>query len=210
MGGLFGRPDYVKCCCGGCPDNPCDCEFSEPAACVRGTLKSTTIPGDPCAGAVVPGGAITVPAGKEAWVVGEDIALEKIFIGFNITIPCGLSPLALPGVLVRRAGVPSGPSPHIDNDIVEPCEYYFVMYDPAYNVTSINYEYELCCGQSEAAPECQTRLSWIRFLNVPAGRGVYDFLFWSHSGSIFYPDGFQGNGVLAGECPFSDGPNPCL
>lgn len=185
----------------------CDCEFSEPLACVKGDLTST---GDPCAGGVVSGSAASVPSGKEAWVVGEDTAIPWLFNGFNITIPCGLMPLNLVCVLVRRAQNPSGPSPHIDNDIVNPCEYYFVVYDVDYNVTFIGYEYELCCGRAVAIPTCQTRLSWIRFLNVSAGRGVYSFLWWSHSGTVFYPDGFQGNGVLEGECPFSDGPNPCL
>jgi hypothetical protein len=195
-----------QCSCDVAECDVCECEFSTPLACVRGDLTST---GDPCAGGVVSGGSSSVPSGKEAWVVGEDTAIPWQFDGFNITIPCGLLPLNLVCVLVRRAQLPSGPSPHVDNNIVQPCEYYFVVYDVDFNVTFIGYEYELCCGRSVAAPTCQTRLSWIRFVNVSAGRGTYSFLWWSHSGTGFYPDGFQGNGVLEGECPFSDGDNPC-
>ena len=196
----------LNCGCCGCPDRPCDCEFSEPLACVRGDLTST---GDPCAGGIVSGSAHTIPSGYEAWVVGEDTAIGWFFNGFNITIPCGLMPLNLPCVLVRRSPNPSGDSPHVDNTIVAPCEYYFVVYDAAYAVTQIWYDYELCCGRAVAIDTCLTRLSWIRFLDVPAGRGTYNFLYWSHSGSDFYPDGYQGNGVLVGECPFSDGDTPC-
>jgi hypothetical protein len=185
----------------------CDCEFSEPAACVKGELTST---GDPCAGGVVSGGSTSVPSGKEAWVVGEDIAIARLFNGFNITIPCGLMPLNLVCVLVRRAQSPTGASPYVDNTIVQPCEYYFVVYDVDFNVTFIGYEYELCCGRAVAVPTCQTRLSWIRFLNVSAGRGTYSFLWWTPSGIPSAENGFTGNGVLPGECPFSDGPNPCL
>ena len=210
MAGLFGQPDYYKCLCNCCPDVPCDCEFAAPLACRKAFLISTTIPGDPCAGDVVIGASISVASGNEKWVVGEDTAVETEWDGFNITIPCGLTPLALTGVLVRRASSPSGASPYVDNDIVQPCEYYFVLYSEDMTSYTIHYEYELCCGQSEAAPRCQTRLAWIKFLNIPAGRGVYDFLFWSHSGSDFYPDGFQGVGVLPGQCPYSDGDNPCL
>jgi hypothetical protein len=207
MAGLFGQPDYLKCCCGGCPNAPCDCEFSEPLTCLKGTLKSTTIPGDTCAGAVVSGSVpYTITSGQEKWVIGEDTAIPVNWDGFNITIPCGLDPLSLPGVLVRRASNPSGLSPYVDDEIVRPCEYYFIMYSDDMLSHTIHYDYELCCGRSEAAPPCQTRLSWIRFLDVPAGRGVYDFLFWSASG----PTSTGGNGVLVGECPFSDGPNPCL
>lgn len=210
MAGLFGQPDYIKCCCSSCPDVPCDCEFVEPLACRKGTLKSTTIPGDVCAGAVVSGSTHTIADAVKKWVLGEDVALITKWDGFHITIPCGLMPLALTGVLVRRSGTPSGLSPYVDDDIVHPCEYYFVLYSEDLTSHTIHYDYELCCGQAEAAPLCQTRLSWIKFLDVPAGRGVYDFLFWSHSGSGIYPDGFQGNGTLIGECPFSDGDNPCL
>jgi hypothetical protein len=210
MAGLFGRPDYYKCLCDCCPNEPCDCGFSEPLACRKGTLISTTIPDDPCAGTVIPGSSSSVASGKEKWVVGEDLPIVTLWDGFHITIPCDLMPLALVGVLVRRSATPSGDSPYIDNDIVLPCEYYFVLYSEDMSTHTIHYDYELCCGQAEAAPLCQTRLSWIRFLGVSAGRGVYDFLFWSHSGSGFYPDGFQGNGTLVGECPFSDGDNPCL
>jgi hypothetical protein len=195
-----------QCSCTAAECDVCDCEFSEPAACVKGELTST---GDPCAGGVVSGDYTSVPSGKEAWVVGEDIAIARLFNGFNITIPCGLMPLNLVCVLVRRAQSPTGASPYVDNTIVQPCEYYFVVYDVDFNVTFIGYEYELCCGRAVAVPTCQTRLSWIRFVNVSAGRGTYSFLWWSPSGNDFV-DGFQGNGVLPGECPFSDGPNPCL
>lgn len=194
----------------GCPDVPCDCEFTAPLACRKGTLVSTTIPGDTCAGEVVSGSSYTVPDADKKWVIGEDTPVMTVWDGFNITIPCSLDPLALVGVLVRRASSPTGASPYVDNSVVLPCEYYFVLYNEDLTSHTIHYDYELCCGQAEAAPPCTTRLSWIRFLGVPAGRGVYDFLFWSHSGSGFYPDGFQGNGTLVGECPFSDGDNPCL
>jgi hypothetical protein len=200
----------LECGCGiCCPDVPCDCEFAAPLACRKGTLVSTTIPDDECAGTRVIGSTATEPA-LVAWVVGEDTTVPTIFDGFHITIPCDLMPLALTGVLVRRASDPTGASPYVDNEIVLPCEYYFVLYNEDETAYTIHYDYELCCGQSEAAPPCQTRLSWILFTDVPAGRGIYDFLFWSHSGSGFYPDGFQGVGVLEGECPFSDGDNPCL
>lgn len=200
-----GKPKRARCCCG-CPDAPCDCELSDGIlTCRKGDLQSTTIPGDVCAGAVVGGTSTALPT-NVAWVAGEDTTISTSWNGFNITIPCGLSPLALTGVLVRRSPSPSGPSPYIDDDIVKPCEYYFVLYSEDGSTYSINYSYELCCGESEAAPPCQKRLSWIRFLDVPAGRGVYNFLFWGNSG----PTIGGGNGVLVGECPFSDGPNPCL
>jgi len=202
MGGLFGTPDYVRCCCG-CPNAPCDCEFSEPVVCLLGSLIEPTIPDDECAGPRVNGSLHTISDSVKKWVLSEDLAIIVLWDGFNITIPCSLDPLALTGVLVRRAADPSGPSPYVDNEIVQPCEYYFVLYNEVLTSHTIHYEYELCCGQSEAAPPCQTRLSWIRFLNVPAGRGTYDFLFWQ-------PSGPGGNGVLEGECPFADGPNPCL
>jgi len=210
MGGLFGIPEYVKCCC-----NPecdvCDCEWSDPS-CMIGFLQSTTIPDDPCAGPTVGGNRdiVWLPAADQRpWVEGEDEARVYGWGGFNITIPCDLMPLGLYGIIVRRARNPSGPSPHIDNEIVLPCEWYFIMYDEDENVSGIYYAYELCCGRSEAVPTCQTRLSWIKFTGVSAGRGIYDFLWWNPSGSGF-TDGFQGNGVLVGECPYSDGPVPCL
>lgn len=207
MAGLFGMPEYVKCCCGGCPDVPCDCEFSiTDNTCYVGSLVSTTIPGDTCAGARVSGSTYSIPDANKKWVIGEDFAQVVLWDGFHITIPCGLMPLALVGVLVRRASSPSGPSPYIDNDLVAPCEYYFVMYTAGLASHAIYYEYELCCGESEAAPRCQTRLAWIKFTSVSAGRGVYDFLIWNKSG----PNLSGGNGVLVGECPFSDGNNPCL
>lgn len=197
------------CGCGGCPDVPCDCEFAAPLACRKAFLISTTIPDDPCAGTVVIGATAPDPV-LIAWVVGEDTTITTLWGGFHITIPCDLMPLALKGVLVRRASSPSGDSPYVDNEIVRPCEYYFVLYSEDLTSYTIHYDYELCCGQAEATPQCQTRLGWIKFLGVPAGRGVYDFLYWSHSGSGFYPDGFQGVGILTGECPYSDGDNPCL
>jgi hypothetical protein len=200
-----------NCGCCGPECDVCDCEFSD-QACAIGELQSTTIPGDPCAGPTVGGTAVPLwlpDVSQRPWVEGEDEARPYGWGGFHITIPCDLMPLGLYSVVVRRARNPSGPSPHIDNDVVLPCEYYFVMYDEDENVSGVYYGYEFCCGRSEAVPTCQTRLSWIRFLEVSAGRGVYDFLLWSPSGNDFV-DGFQGNGVLPGECPFSDGPNPCL
>mgnify|MGYP000897508413 CR=1 FL=1 len=163
---------------------------------------------NPCAGNV--GGGHGLLPELVAWVSGEDSPHATLWAGFHITIPCGLFPLALRSVLVRRAQNPSGPSPYVDNDIVLPCEYYFVLYNEAETAYTIHYAYELCCGRAEAVPTCQTRLGWIRFTDVPAALGTYDFLYWSHSGSGFYPDGFQGVGILPGECPFSDGDNPCL
>jgi len=206
MAGLFGMPDYYKCLCDCCPDNPCDCEFSSMFTCLEGTLVSTTIPGDTCAGSTIAGGLHTIADSAKKWVLAEDTDVVVRWDGFNITIPCSLDPLALVGALVRRASNPSGPSPYVDNDIVQPCEYYFVMYSEDLSSHTIYYEYELCCGQAEAAPRCLTRLSWIKFTNVSAGRGVYDFLFWIPSGSVVS----GGNGVLTGQCPLSDGPNPCL
>lgn len=197
----------LECGCGTCcPDVPCDCEFSDSVlTCRMGTLVSTTIPDDECAGTKVTGSSFATPA-LVAWVVGEDTIVSVNFEGFHITIPCDLMPLALVGVLVRRASSPTGDSPYVDNEIVLPCEYYFVLYNEDETAYTIHYDYTLCCGQSEAAPPCQTRLSWILFSGVPAGRGVYDFLFWSQSG----PTSTGGNGVLVGECPYSDGVNPCL
>lgn len=194
----------LECGCGQCcPDDLCDCEFTDGIQeCREGTLQSTADPGDECAGGTVSGASHTTPA-LVAWVVGEDTVMSTRWDGFHITIPCGLMPLALTGVLVRRSATPSGPSPYVDDDIVAPCDYYFVLYSEDESSYSIHYAYELCCGQSEAAPPCITRLSWIRFTDVPAGRGTYDFLYWSSSGPT-------GNGVLVGECPYSDGDSPCL
>ena len=203
MGQLFGKKKDKKCCCDvAC--NVCDCE-NPSLACRVGSLVSSTIPDDPCAGARVNGGDHTIPSDKYAWVDTEDTPTIVIWDGFHITIPCELSPLSLVGVLVRRSNFPSGPSPYIDNDIVQPCEYYFVLYSEDLSSYTIHYEYEICCGRAEAVPTCQTRPSWINVTNVSAGRGVYNFLFWNKSGSAES----GGNGVLVGECPFSDGPSPC-
>jgi formylglycine-generating enzyme required for sulfatase activity len=166
-----------------CPDDACACEFSTPT-CVRGDIVSTTEPDDECAGDVVAGSPITVPGGwDKPWVEGEDTANQYIFDGFNITIPCGLDPLALIGVLVRRSPNPTEDAPGVDYNIVEPCDYYLVMYDALGNVASINYSYALCCSPAFASPLCTTRLVWIKFSGVPAGRGVYDFIFWRPRGT---------------------------
>jgi hypothetical protein len=133
----------------------------------------------------VPGSTNSVPAGWEKpWVNAVDTVIEAMFDGFNITIPCDLFPLALRGVLVRRSPDPNAPQAEgVDYSIVEPCDYYFVMYTEDGNVASINYSYDLCCSPAFASPICQTRGVWVRFNGVAAGRGTYSFLFWRSRGA---------------------------
>jgi hypothetical protein len=176
--------DQCEECESGCPDDACACEIVNPT-CLIGTLTGTTEPDDDCAGPTVSGSSITVPGGWEKpWVQDRDTTISVIWDGFNITIPCGLDPLALIGVLVRRSPDPDAPQADgVDYNIVEPCDYYLVMYDEEGNVASINYQYTLCCSPAFASPICQLRGVWIKFSGVPAGRGTYDFMFWRSKGA---------------------------
>jgi hypothetical protein len=171
--------DQCEDCESQCPDDACLCETISPAvAC--GSLVEAYEPGDPCADGGVGvsfGNAITVL--EQPWVNGVDQAFGSGSGGGNITIPCGLFPVDLPGVLVRRSADPNAPQAEgVDYSIVEPCDYYYVLYNEDGTLNTIVYEYSMCCSAAFASPTCQTRAAWVKIHRVPLLRGYYDFIYW--------------------------------
>jgi hypothetical protein len=189
MGGLFGTPDYVRCCCGGV-FYPCECRLDGTAVSGGDLTLSDGTPCeiDPISPAILGTG---LPTTNKAWNEGDCAILVQVTHRITAFPPNCMQ--TLPDELGKRVvfvfKLTSTTNPLIDNTTVQLYDYYAAVY----NITDdtllgLAYEYEVCCINETPQVPATSHLGWIKIFGVPLGSSEYTMWLYNPDTASTYGD----------------------